>query len=48
MHPGISPAARLPGTAESAGCSYLAFYAVWPKAMSAMAVAKQVFRADID
>ena len=24
--------------------TYLAFYAGWPKAMSAMAVAKQVFR----
>ena len=26
--------------------THLAFYAGWPKAMSAMAVAKQVFRGD--
>jgi len=28
--------------------THLAFYAGWPKAMSAMAVAKQVFRAGTD
>src|SRR2546423_14733522 len=28
--------------------THLAFYAGWPKAMSAMAVAKQVFRGDQD
>jgi 4-carboxymuconolactone decarboxylase len=28
--------------------THLAFYAGWPKAMSAMAVAKQVFRGDPD
>src|SRR6266516_3942768 len=28
--------------------THLAFYAGWPKAMSAMAVAKRVFRGDLD
>ena len=28
--------------------THLAFYAGWPKAMSAMAIAKQVFRAGTD
>ena len=31
-----------------AAITHLAFYAGWPKAMSAMAVAKQVFRPDPD
>jgi 4-carboxymuconolactone decarboxylase len=41
------PRGRIGGLHESElieAITHLAFYACWPKAMSAMAVAKQVFR----